>query len=74
MKLKNTRWAGYVACMGAIRNAYKISVRNLEGKRQLGRCRYTWEDNTKVDLKQQMRGTETTEMSLHGRRTQNDGS
>jgi hypothetical protein len=33
-------------------NSYKISVRKHEGKRPLGRCRYWWEDNIKIDLKE----------------------
>jgi hypothetical protein len=28
---KILRWAAYVACMGKMRNSYKILVRNLKG-------------------------------------------
>jgi hypothetical protein len=41
MKLKRMRWAGHVARMEQMRNAYKMLVGKPEGKRQLGRpeCR-----------------------------------
>jgi hypothetical protein len=39
------RWAGHVACMREKRNAYRILVGKLEGKRPLGRPRHRWEDN-----------------------------
>jgi hypothetical protein len=38
--------------MGAVRNAYKIFYRKLERKRPLGRPRYRWEDNIRMDLRQ----------------------
>jgi hypothetical protein len=46
------RWAGHVAFMGRMRNAYKIVVRKPEGKRQLRRPRLRWEDNIKMDLRE----------------------
>jgi hypothetical protein len=36
------RWAGYVASMEEMRNAYKILVGKPEGKRPLGRYRHRW--------------------------------
>jgi hypothetical protein len=42
------RWAGQVARMGGMRNAYKILVGKPERKRPLGRPRRTWEDNIKI--------------------------
>jgi hypothetical protein len=39
-----------VARMGEKKNAYRILVGNLEGKRQLGRPRRRWVDNNKIDL------------------------
>jgi hypothetical protein len=39
-----------------MRNAYKISVGIPEGKIQLGRPRYRWEDNIKMNLKEIERG------------------
>jgi hypothetical protein len=44
------RWAGYVTRMGAKRNAYRILVVALEGKRPLGRRR--WVDDIKMDLRE----------------------
>jgi hypothetical protein len=38
--------------MGKKRNAYKILVGNLEGKRPLGRPRRRWVDNIKRDIKE----------------------
>jgi hypothetical protein len=40
----------HVACMGEMRNAYKILVRKSEGKRPFGRPRPRWEDNIRMDL------------------------
>jgi hypothetical protein len=45
------RWAGHVALMGEMKNAYKISVRKPEGKKPLRRSRHRWEDNMIMDLK-----------------------
>jgi hypothetical protein len=47
IKSRMTRWAGHVACMGEVRNAYKILARESEGKRPLGGSRCRWEDHTK---------------------------
>jgi hypothetical protein len=35
-----------------MRNLYKIFIRKLEGKRLPARPRCTWEDNTRMDLKE----------------------
>jgi hypothetical protein len=43
---------GYVARMRELRNAYKILVGKLEGKRPLGRPRCREEDNIKMYLKE----------------------
>ena len=38
--------------MGERRGVYRVSVRNPEGKRTLGRPRRRWEDNIKMDLQE----------------------
>jgi hypothetical protein len=40
IKSRRMRWAGHVARIGAKRNAYRILVGKLEGKRPLGRPRH----------------------------------
>jgi hypothetical protein len=52
MKLRRMRWAGTVACMGEGRGVYRVLVGKLEGKKPLGRLRYRWEDNIKMDLQE----------------------
>jgi hypothetical protein len=42
---------GHVACMGEMRNEYKILVGKPEGKRPLGRHIPRWEDNIRMDLR-----------------------
>jgi len=46
------RWMGHVACMGEMRNAYKILFRNSKGKRSLRRPSYKWEDNTRINVRE----------------------
>jgi len=46
------RWAGNVASMGELRNAYRMVVGKSEGKRPFGRPRRTWEYNIKMDLRE----------------------
>jgi hypothetical protein len=43
---------GHVSHVGEIRNTFKIIVRNLEGKKPLGRHSHRWEDNIEMDLKE----------------------
>ncbi|KAJ4429075.1 hypothetical protein ANN_26076 [Periplaneta americana] len=43
---------GHVAHMGESRNAYRVLVGRLEGKRPLGRPRRRWEDSIKMDLRE----------------------
>ncbi|KAJ4438171.1 hypothetical protein ANN_14110 [Periplaneta americana] len=38
--------------MGESRNAYRVLVGRLEGKRPLGRPRHRWEDNIRIDLRE----------------------
>jgi hypothetical protein len=46
------RWAGHATRIGEQRNAYRILVGKPEGKRPLGRPRYRWVDNIKMDLRE----------------------
>jgi hypothetical protein len=46
------RWERHEARIGAKRNAYRILVGKLEGKRPLGRPRRRWEDNVIMDLRE----------------------
>jgi hypothetical protein len=45
-------WAGHVARTGELRNAYIILVRKPDRKISLGRPRYRWEDNIRMDLRE----------------------
>jgi hypothetical protein len=45
-------WAGHVAQMGEMRNAYRILVGKPEGTRPLGRPRRRWVDDIKIDLRE----------------------
>jgi len=49
IKSRKIRWAGLVAQMREMRNAYKILVGKPEWKRPLGRLRHRWEDNIRRD-------------------------
>jgi hypothetical protein len=50
IKSRRMRWAGNVARMGDMRNAYRLLVGKPEGKRPLGRPRRRWVDNIRMDL------------------------
>jgi hypothetical protein len=52
IKSRRMRWAGHVSRMGEKRNAYRILVGKLEGKRPLGKLRRRWVDNIKMDLRE----------------------
>jgi hypothetical protein len=52
IKSRRIRWAGNVARMGEGRGVYRVLVGKPEGKRPLGRPRYRWEDNIKMDLQE----------------------
>jgi hypothetical protein len=49
IKSRRMRLTGNVECMGEMRNADKILVRKLEGKRPFGRLGQKWEDNIRMD-------------------------
>jgi len=52
--LKSTRikWAGHVACVTEMRNAYTSLVGKTDVKRPLGRPRRRWEDNIRMDCRE----------------------
>jgi hypothetical protein len=49
-KSRRMRWAGHVARMGELRNAYRIFIGELEGKRPCRRLRHRYEDNIRMGL------------------------
>ena len=52
VKSRRMRWAGHVERMGEDRGVHRVLVGKPEGKRPLGRPRYRWEDNIKMDLQE----------------------
>jgi hypothetical protein len=46
---RKIRWAGNVTRVGERRGAYRVLVRKCEGIGPLGRTRYRWEYNIKMD-------------------------
>jgi hypothetical protein len=50
IKSKRMRWAEHVARLWERRGVYRVLVGNPERKRPLGRPRFRFEDNIKVDL------------------------
>jgi hypothetical protein len=55
IKLRRLKLTGYVARMRGMRNAYRILVGKLEGKRPLGEGCCRWEDDTRMYLRNIMR-------------------
>jgi hypothetical protein len=49
---RRMRWVGHVACMEGGRGVYRVLVGKPERKRSVGRSRYRWEDNMKMDLRE----------------------
>jgi hypothetical protein len=52
IKSRTIRWIGRLVRIGERRNAYKILVRQTEGRRPLGRPRRRWVENVKLDLRE----------------------
>jgi hypothetical protein len=52
IKSRRMRWAGHVARMGEVSNAYSILIGKPEGRRPLGRPRRRWKDNIQMDLRE----------------------
>jgi hypothetical protein len=52
IKARKMRWAGHVARMGEVRDAYNILIGKPLGRRPLGRPRRGWEDNLEMNLEE----------------------
>ena len=52
LKSRRLRWAGHVARMEQLRNAYRVLPGKPQSKRPLGRPRRRWEDNIKMGLRE----------------------
>jgi hypothetical protein len=52
IKSRRMRWVGHVASVGEERVVYSILVGKPEGKRPLGRPRFRWVDNIRMDLQE----------------------
>jgi len=52
IKSRRMRWVGHVARMGKRRGIYRVLVGKPEGKRPLGRPKFRWENNIKMDLQE----------------------
>ena len=50
--MRRMRWVGNVAYMRERRGIYRVLVGKPEGKRPLGRPKYRWEDDIKMDLQE----------------------
>jgi hypothetical protein len=50
-KLKRMRWARHVVYVEEIRNAYRVLVENIEGKRPFGRFRGSQNNISKMNIK-----------------------
>jgi hypothetical protein len=52
IKSRRMRWAGTVALIGEISNAYRTLMRRPEGKGPLGRSRHRWVENIKMEFRE----------------------
>jgi hypothetical protein len=51
IKSRSVRWAGHAACIRNMR-CVQDSGSNPEGNRPLGKPRFKWEDNIKMDFRE----------------------
>jgi hypothetical protein len=49
--LRRIRRVEYVKRIGGMRNMYIVLVGKPDGRRPLGKPRYRWQDNIKIDIK-----------------------
>jgi hypothetical protein len=63
IKSRRMRLVGHVAGMGVKRNAYRVLMGEPEGKIPLGRPRYRWVDDIKIDFKQGWDGMDWIELA-----------
>jgi len=54
IKLRRMRWMGHATHMGKRRDSYWGVVGKRVGKGPFGRWRYRWDDNIKMDLKENL--------------------
>jgi len=52
IKSRRMRWAGHVALLGKMRNAYNIYIEKPEGIRPCERPRSRWKDNIIMNLRE----------------------
>jgi hypothetical protein len=52
IKSRRMKWAEHVARMEEGRGVYRVFVGRSEGKRPVGRPRYRWEDNIRMNLRE----------------------
>jgi len=57
MKSRTMKWMGHVACVGKVRNAYKMLPAKSEEKRRRGRPRRRWKNNIKPGFKEVWAGS-----------------
>lgn len=50
IKSRKASWLRLVACMGGMRTACRVLVKNPEGQRTLQRSKHRWENNIKLEL------------------------
>jgi hypothetical protein len=55
IKSRRVRWAGHVASMGEMRNAYKRLTKKVQAKKPPERTRDRCEDNNSIYLRQVVR-------------------
>jgi len=56
IKSRGMKWAAHIARTGERRGVCRVLVGKPGGKRPLGRLRFRWEDNIKMDLHEVGRG------------------